>query len=93
LRSENVQSLTDDPAVETIHDSDSREDGEIRSENRSGGEEDLSNVDVDVSELVAMKTKSYPLAFVFDKSKVTVDLIKENEEAGFSLSVMDVPPY
>jgi hypothetical protein len=39
-----------------------------------------------------MKTKSYPLAFVFDKSKVTADLIKENEEAGFSLSVMDVPP-
>jgi hypothetical protein len=70
-------------AARTIHDSSSREDGEIRSENRSGSEEDLSNVNADVSELVSMKSKSYPPTFVFGESKVTVDLIKEYEEAAF----------
>jgi hypothetical protein len=78
--SENVSSR---PAAETIHNSGSREDGEIRSENRSGSEGDLSNVDADISELVVMKDKSYPLAFVFGESKVMADLIKEYEKAGF----------
>jgi hypothetical protein len=45
--SENVQSRTDDPATGTVHDSGSREDEKIRSENKSGGEEDLSNVEAD----------------------------------------------
>jgi hypothetical protein len=46
---ENAPSSTNDPAAEAIRDSGSREDGEIRSENRSGGDEDLSNVEVDLS--------------------------------------------
>jgi hypothetical protein len=79
--SENVQSRTDEPTAETIRDS--GEDGEIRSENRSGSEEDLSNVDADVSEHVFMKAKSYPPAFVFGESKVMADLIKEYEETRF----------
>jgi hypothetical protein len=48
--SENIQSRMEDPALSTIHDSGSREDGEIRSENKSDGEEDLSNVDVDLND-------------------------------------------
>jgi hypothetical protein len=59
------------------------------SENRSSGDEDLSNVEVGLNELVAAKVKSYPLAFVFGKSKVTAETIKEYEEAEFSLLVMD----
>jgi hypothetical protein len=81
--SENALSRTDDSAAETIRDSGSREDGEIRSENRSGGEEDLSNVDVDINELVAAKAKSYPPTFVFGKFKVTAETIKEYEKARF----------
>jgi hypothetical protein len=37
---ENTPSHTGDPAANAVHDSVSREDGEIRSENRSGGDED-----------------------------------------------------
>jgi hypothetical protein len=81
--SENVQSHTDDPAAGTTLDSGSREDREIRSENRSGGEKDLSSVDADPSELVTVKSKSYPPAFVFGESKVTTDLIKEYEKSRF----------
>jgi hypothetical protein len=51
--SENVPSRIDDPTAETIRDFGSREDGEIRFENKSGGEEDLSNVDADVRDLLS----------------------------------------
>jgi hypothetical protein len=80
---ENAPSSTNDPATEAVRDSGSREDEEIRSENRLRGGEDHSNVEVDLSELVAAKVKSYSPAFVFDKSKVTAKTIKEYEEAGF----------
>jgi hypothetical protein len=73
---------TNDPATEATRDSSSRENGEIRSENRSGSDQDLSNVDVDLSELVAANATSYPLAFAFGESKVTAELIKEYEEVG-----------
>jgi hypothetical protein len=66
---ENAPSRTNDSATETVHDSGSHKDGEIRSENKSSGDEDLSNVEVDLNELVAAKVKSYPPAFVFSKSK------------------------
>jgi hypothetical protein len=82
--SENIQSHVEDPTPGTVHDSRSCEDGEIRSENKSGGKEDLSNVDVDMNELVVVKAASHPPAFVFGKSKVTADLIKEYENAGFN---------
>jgi hypothetical protein len=80
---ENAPPHTDDPATEAIHDSDSREDREIRFENRSIDDEDISNVEVDLSELVAARAKSYPPAFVFGKSKVTAEIIEEYERAGF----------
>jgi hypothetical protein len=72
------------PNREEIHDSGSREDGEVRSGDKSGGEEDLADVDVDPNELVTVKSaQSYPPAFVFGESKVTTDLIKEYETTGF----------
>jgi hypothetical protein len=89
----NIPSSANDPVAETIGDSSSREDGEIRSENRSGGEEDLSNVDADLSDLVALATSSYPPAFVFGESKVKTDLIKEHEEFGFFPAGDGRPPF
>jgi hypothetical protein len=80
---ENAPPSTNDPATEAIHDSGSREDGEIRYENKSIGDEDRSNVEVDLNELVAAKVKSYPPTFVFVKSKVTAEIIKEYEDVGF----------
>jgi hypothetical protein len=53
-------SITNDPATEIIHDSGSRENGEIRFENRSGGEEDLSNIDVHLNKLVIVEAASHP---------------------------------
>jgi hypothetical protein len=74
----------DDHAPDTVPNSGSREEGEIESGNKSGGEEDHANVDADPSELVAVKSvKSYPLAYVFGESKVTATLIKEYKEAKF----------
>jgi hypothetical protein len=56
------------------------EDGEIRSE-----EEDIRNVDADVKELIAVRQSGpLPLSFVFGESKVTANLIREYEAAGFS---------
>jgi hypothetical protein len=56
-----------------------REDGEIRSEG-----EDIEDVDADLKDLVtAKRSKALPAAFVFGESKVTADLIKEYEAAGF----------
>jgi hypothetical protein len=82
--SENIQSRVDDPAPDTIHDSKSREEWEIGSGNKSGGEEDLTNVDADPSELITLRSvKYYPLTFVFGESKVTADPIKEYEQPRF----------
>jgi hypothetical protein len=72
------------PNKEEIHDSGNREDGEIRSEDKSGAEEDLGDVEPDPSDLVTTKNmKSYPPAFVSGESKVTAELIKKYETAGF----------
>jgi hypothetical protein len=82
----------DDPAPDTVPDSGSREEGEIGSGNKYGGEEDLTNVEADPNELVAVKSvKSYPPAYEFGESKVTTALIKEYEEAEF-LPIGDVRP-
>jgi hypothetical protein len=71
------------PNKEEIHDSSNHEVGEIRSEDKSGAEEDLANVEADPKELIAAKSaKSYPPSFVFGESKVTADLIREYEAAG-----------
>jgi hypothetical protein len=72
------------PNKEEIHDSSNREDREIRSEDKSGVEEELGDIEADPSEfVVAMSAKSYPPAFVFSESKVTADLIREYEAAEF----------
>jgi hypothetical protein len=74
---------TNDPAAKAVRDSGSWEDGEIKPGSKSYGGEDLSNVEADLSDLVAAKVTSYSPAYVFGKSKVTAEVIKEYEEAGF----------
>jgi hypothetical protein len=55
------------------------EDGKIRSE-----EDEVGNVDADVKDLIAAKQSGpLPPSFVFGKSKVTANLIREYEAAGF----------
>jgi hypothetical protein len=61
------------------HDSESREEGEVRSEG-----EDLRDDDADPKDLIAAKqSKSMPASFVFGESKVTTNLIREYEAAGY----------
>jgi hypothetical protein len=86
MTSEELAAAGISPNKEEIHDSSNREDGKIRSEDKSGAEEDLGDVDADPSDLVTAKNmKSYPPAFVIGESKVTANLIKEYEAAGFFL--------
>jgi hypothetical protein len=87
---ENAPSSTNDPAAEAIRDSGSREDGEIRSENRSGGDEDLSNVEVDLSELVAARLNLIHQHLLSASLKLRPKLIKSMRRPDFSLLVMDV---
>jgi hypothetical protein len=75
----NIQSRTECLDRSDAHDSRNRG-GEIGSESKSGGEKDLANVDDDPSELVTAKSAS---ELVFGESKVTADLIKEYQTAGF----------
>jgi hypothetical protein len=47
-------------------------------------EEDVGNVDADVKDLIAVKQSGpLPPSFVFGESKVTTNLIREYEAAGF----------
>jgi hypothetical protein len=56
-----------------------REDGEIRSEG-----EEIGDVDADVKDLIAAKrSRPLPPSFIFGESKVTTNLIREYEAAGF----------
>jgi hypothetical protein len=58
--------------------------GRLDLRKKSGGEEDLGDVDADPRELIAAKrSKSFPPSFVFGESKVTTNLIREYEAAGF----------
>jgi hypothetical protein len=80
----NVQSREDNPVPDTAPVSENREDGEIGSEDTSGAEEDLVDVDAEPKELItAQSSKSYPPSFVFGESKVTANLIREYEAGGF----------
>jgi hypothetical protein len=55
------------------------EDGEIRSE-----EEEIGDVDADVKDLIVAKQSGLlPPSFVFGESKVTTNMIREYETAGF----------
>jgi hypothetical protein len=74
---------TDQPAEDetspAASGSGNRKDGEIRSEG-----EDIEDIDADLKDLVtAKRSKALPAAFVFGESKVTADLIREDEVAGF----------
>jgi hypothetical protein len=69
----------EDNTSPAISGSENRKDGEIRSEG-----EDIRDVDVDMKDLVAAKrSKPLPPSFVFRESKVTTNLIREYEAAGF----------
>lgn len=85
--SENVPPSTSTRVTEAAPESGGHEEGEIRSGRESDANEDISNVEANLSELIAAKVTSYSPAFVFGKSKVTTELIKEYEEAGFFLLV------
>jgi hypothetical protein len=75
---ENTQLLEDNP-IPAASGSENHEEGEIRSEG-----EDIGDVDADPRELIAAKhSKSLHPSFVFGESKVTTNLIREYEAAGF----------
>jgi hypothetical protein len=57
--SENIPPSVENPITETIQESRSREDGEIKSRNNSGDGEDILNVGVNLIELIGSKA-SYP---------------------------------
>jgi hypothetical protein len=58
----------------------SREDGEVQSDDS----EDIGDVDASVSDLVKVKTTGpLPPSLVFGESKVTTNMIREYERAGF----------
>jgi hypothetical protein len=76
----------EDKSSPTAGGSGNREDGEIKSE-----EEDMEDVDTDMKDLVTSKrSKALPAAFVFGESKVTKNLIREYETAGFFPRVVAV---
>jgi hypothetical protein len=63
----------------SARDSETREEGEVGSEG-----EDLENVEADLRDLVTTKrSNSLPASFVFGKSKVTTNMIREYEAAGY----------
>jgi hypothetical protein len=66
----------------------SREDGEVQSDDG----EDIKDVDADVSDLVRAKTSGpLPPSLVFGESKVTTNMIREYERAGFFPLVLGEP--
>jgi hypothetical protein len=76
LETENAQIPEENPAAGG---SEHGVEGEIGSEG-----ENIEDLDADPKELIAMKhSKSLPPSFVFGESKVTTDLIREYEAAGF----------
>jgi hypothetical protein len=57
----------------------SHEDGEVRS-----GDEDVEDVDADIKDLITAKQSGpLPPSFVFGESKVTANMIRDYEAAGF----------
>jgi hypothetical protein len=79
----NIHPKESNPVPATVPDSENREDGEIRSEEKSGGEEGLRDVDANSRELiVARRSELFPPSFVFGESKVTTNMIREYEAAG-----------
>jgi hypothetical protein len=74
-----IAQLPEDNPVAAASGSGNREEGEVKFEG-----EDIEDVDADLKDLVASKrSKSLPPSFIFGESKVTMDLIREYEAAGF----------
>jgi hypothetical protein len=74
-----IEQLPEEHASPAASRSGSHEDGEIRSE-----EEEIGDVDADVKDLIAAKQSGpLPPSFVFGESKVTTNLIRDYEAAGF----------
>jgi hypothetical protein len=88
---ENIPQGTSSHVAEDVLGSGSREEGEIGSGVRTDDGEDISNVEVNLNELISLKG-SYPPSVVFGRSKITKELIKEYEEAGFFPSGDGHPP-
>jgi hypothetical protein len=79
IRESEISQLLEDNTSPTASGSGNREDGEIRSE-----EEDIRDVNANLNDLVTAKqTKALPASFVFRESKVTANLIRDYEAAGF----------
>jgi hypothetical protein len=76
--SEDIHVWESDLGNGSAHDSETREEREVRSEG-----EDLGDVEADPRDLViAKRSKSMHALFVFGESKVTTNLIREYEAAG-----------
>jgi hypothetical protein len=77
--SEDIHVCENDLDNASARDSESREEGEVGLEG-----EDLGNVEADLRDLVSMKrSKSLPASFNFGESKVTTNMIREYEAAGY----------
>ena len=74
--------IAEEQEEQNVMGSGSREDGEIGSGEESGDEEDISNVDASVDELIDPKD-SHPPTVVFGRSLTTPELIRSYEEKGF----------
>jgi hypothetical protein len=78
----------EDEISPTVGGSGNHEDGDIRSD-----EEDFEDIDADLKDLVlAKRSKALPVALDFGESKVTANLIREYEAAGFFLAVTGRAP-
>jgi hypothetical protein len=79
IQESDIAQPLEDNTSPVVSRSKNREDGEIRSEG-----EDIRDVDADLKDLVAAKrSKPLPPSFVSGESKVTANLIREYEAAGF----------
>jgi hypothetical protein len=84
---ENVQ-LPEEQASLAASESKSHEDGEVRTD-----DEDVGDVDADIRDLVRTRTTGpLPSSLVFGESKVTTNMIKEYEAAGFFPSGVGCAP-
>jgi hypothetical protein len=88
---ENAPPGTSSPVAGGVHESVSLEDGEVRSGHDYDDSEDISNVEVNLSKLVASKMTAYPqLSFSADP-KLQPNLSKNMKRLGFSLLATGVP--
>jgi hypothetical protein len=79
IQNPEIAQLPEGHSSPTASGSVTHEDGQIRSE-----EEEVGDVDADVKDLIVAKQSGpLPPSFVFGESKVTTNMIREYEAAGF----------